>query len=66
MYLDPDFRKDPPKNADGSFVRHCVRCQKELKEGASVVMVSVNETTWEATLGGSFPLGMDCYRKISK
>jgi hypothetical protein len=59
--LDPDFRKDAPK--DRPF---CVRCQKEVKDPAKAVKVTVNWDTWQVTEGGNELMGMDCWRAITK
>ena len=60
MYLDPDFRKDAPKDS-----AYCVRCQKAIKDTSKAVLVTVNWDNWDVTLGGKELLGKDCFKIIS-
>ena len=76
--LDPDFRKDPPSNADGTDKPHCCRCRKEIRDLDSAIQVTVNWETWEVADGwdvdmqyhgsprviGNELIGPDCARKI--
>ncbi len=59
LYLDPDFRKNPP--SDGEY---CVRCQKPLT--GKVVEVTVNWDNLTVVLEGSEKMGINCWKKISK
>ncbi len=67
MYLDPDYRKDPPFDIVGGrrvSRPHCARCQKEIKDVSKAVRVTVNPDTWDVTLGGDELLGSDCFKTI--
>jgi hypothetical protein len=59
VFLDPDYRKDPPKNS-----RFCVRCQKAIKPGQPVVQVTVDYDKMEVKLGGTDIMGMNCAKII--
>lgn len=63
MYLDPDFRKDAPKDRP-----YCVRCQKEIKDTSKAIKVNVNWETIQAEVSdnGTYLLGPDCFKIISQ
>jgi hypothetical protein len=76
--LDPDFRRDPPRNADGTQKPHCCRCAKEIRDIDTAIQVTVNWETWDVAEGwnvdmryhgspsviGNELIGPDCARKI--
>ena len=61
IYLDPDFRKNPPKKGF-----YCVRCQKPIKDLIKAVEVTVNWDTWVVTKGGDESIGKNCWLIINK
>lgn len=66
VFLDPDFRKDPPRNDDGTFKPHCVRCQKEIHDPGKAVRVRVDWDTWLVSEDSEGPelMGVDCWKKV--
>jgi len=66
-FLDPDFRRDPKRNPDGSFVCHCVRCQKTIKDPSKAIKVRVNWDNWMVRQDetGKELMGTDCWKVIT-
>ena len=60
-HLDPDFRRDAPKEGP-----YCVRCQKPIRDPKKAAEVTVNWDTWEVTEGGEDLMGLDCWRTITR
>jgi hypothetical protein len=61
FYLDPDFRKLPPKGKP-----YCVRCQKEIKDISKAVKVTVNWQTIQVQTDpkGTELIGRDCWKIV--
>lgn len=58
-YLDPDYRKVPQLGKP-----YCVRCQKVIKDVSKAIGVTVDESNWTVTEGGTELLGADCWKII--
>lgn len=64
MYLDPDFRRDVPKDCK----RYCVRCQKPIKLDANAIRVSINWDTMQTEQNEQreFEMEPNCWKVINK
>lgn len=65
-YLDPDYRNEPAKNADGTTQPHCCRCQRPFKKHTSMLSCTVDYETMMVRLSpmGKELIGKDCWELI--